>query len=151
MLTRYAPLRRSPSGGIATPDAAPRLACVKPAASVHPEPGSNSSLYISFLLGINALVNCSRYFVVLSLFLSALSMIFSVPPPEASPVRPRSPVSERDCKDTHFLVTSKFFRTFFHTFFSRRSRVGGLRARPAPCCTARCTDRGDRKIFSGFL
>ena len=25
--------------------AAPRLACVKPAASVHPEPGSNSSLY----------------------------------------------------------------------------------------------------------
>ena len=28
--------------------AAPRLACVKPAASVHPEPGSNSSLYISY-------------------------------------------------------------------------------------------------------
>ncbi len=30
--------------------AAPRLACVKPAASVHPEPGSNSSLYIHFSL-----------------------------------------------------------------------------------------------------
>ena len=30
------------------PRAAPRLACVKPAASVHPEPGSNSSLYISY-------------------------------------------------------------------------------------------------------
>ena len=28
------------------PYAAPRLACVKPVASVHPEPGSNSSLYI---------------------------------------------------------------------------------------------------------
>ena len=28
--------------------AAPRLACVKPAASVHPEPGSNSSLYILY-------------------------------------------------------------------------------------------------------
>ena len=28
--------------------AAPRLACVKPAASVHPEPGSNSSLYIHY-------------------------------------------------------------------------------------------------------
>ncbi len=28
----------------ALPDAAPRLACVKPVASVHPEPGSNSSL-----------------------------------------------------------------------------------------------------------
>ena len=30
--------------------AAPRLACVMPAASVHPEPGSNSSLYIFFFL-----------------------------------------------------------------------------------------------------
>ena len=30
--------------------AAPRLACVKPVASVHPEPGSNSSLYIFFIL-----------------------------------------------------------------------------------------------------
>ena len=30
--------------------AAPRLACVKPAASVHPEPGSNSSLYILIFL-----------------------------------------------------------------------------------------------------
>ena len=28
--------------------AAPRLACVKPAASVHPEPGSNSPLYNLF-------------------------------------------------------------------------------------------------------
>ena len=44
-LTCYAPFRRSPSGRIATYYAAPRLACVKPAASVHPEPGSNSSLY----------------------------------------------------------------------------------------------------------
>ena len=45
LLTRYAPLRRSPSMVIANHHAAPRLACVKPAASVHPEPGSNSSLY----------------------------------------------------------------------------------------------------------
>ena len=30
--------------------AAPRLACVKPAASVHPEPGSNSPLFISFFI-----------------------------------------------------------------------------------------------------
>ena len=36
--------------GIATIPDAPRLACVKPVASVHPEPGSNSSLlFISFL------------------------------------------------------------------------------------------------------
>ena len=52
LLTRYAPLRRSPPSGIATRRAAPRLACVKPAASVHPEPGSNSSLYnFSYISG----------------------------------------------------------------------------------------------------
>ena len=44
--TRYSPVRRSPPG-IAT-CAAPRLACVKPVASVHPEPGSNSSLFKLF-------------------------------------------------------------------------------------------------------
>ena len=42
--TRYAPVRRSciPINR----DLTPRLACIRPAASVHPEPGSNSSLYI---------------------------------------------------------------------------------------------------------
>ena len=44
--TRYSPVRRSPPG-IAT-RAAPRLACVRPVASVHPEPGSNSPLYELF-------------------------------------------------------------------------------------------------------
>ena len=38
------PVRRSPSIKASFDDAAPRLACVKPVASVHPEPGSNSSL-----------------------------------------------------------------------------------------------------------
>ena len=43
-------MRHSPPS-IAT-RAAVRLACIKPAASVHPEPGSNSPLYIilSFVL-----------------------------------------------------------------------------------------------------
>ena len=48
--TRYSPVRRSPSICIATNHAAPRLACVKPVASVHPEPGSNSSLLICFFI-----------------------------------------------------------------------------------------------------
>ena len=43
--TRYSPVRRSPSGNASISHAAPRLACVKPVASVHPEPGSNSTLY----------------------------------------------------------------------------------------------------------
>ena len=48
----YVLLTRAPvAGGVQQADrpAAPRLACVKPVASVHPEPGSNSSLlYILF-------------------------------------------------------------------------------------------------------
>ena len=48
--TRYSPVRRSPSICIATNHAAPRLACVKPVASVHPEPGSNSSLFKLFII-----------------------------------------------------------------------------------------------------
>ena len=42
--TRYSPVRRSPAICASTNPAAPRLACVKPVASVHPEPGSNSTL-----------------------------------------------------------------------------------------------------------
>ena len=43
----YALLTRAPVAvRVLLLHAAPRLACVKPAASVHPEPGSNSSLYI---------------------------------------------------------------------------------------------------------
>ena len=52
--TCYSPVRHSPAGGASSSPAAVRLACVKPVASVHPEPGSNSPLlniyYISFLL-----------------------------------------------------------------------------------------------------
>ena len=43
--TRYSPVRRSPAKSASWLPDAPRLACVKPVASVHPEPGSNSSLY----------------------------------------------------------------------------------------------------------
>ena len=45
---RYALLTRAPVAGYrkqASDTAAPRLACVKPVARVHPEPGSNASLY----------------------------------------------------------------------------------------------------------
>ena len=40
--------------------AAPRLACVKPVASVHPEPGSNSSLY-KFLVCFLSRISVSLY------------------------------------------------------------------------------------------
>ncbi len=40
-LTCYSPVRRSVTRSIATPSPIARLACIKHAASVHPEPGSN--------------------------------------------------------------------------------------------------------------
>ena len=48
--TCYSPVRHSPAGGASSSPAAVRLACVKPAASVHPEPGSNSPLLNIFFL-----------------------------------------------------------------------------------------------------
>ena len=47
--TRDSPIRRSPASKASFRSAAPRLACVRPVASVHPEPGSNSPLYIQCL------------------------------------------------------------------------------------------------------
>ena len=59
--TRYSPVRRSPAG-IATP-AAPRLACVKPVASVHPEPGSNSSLFkLFYAFAQDSVISRFKYF-----------------------------------------------------------------------------------------
>ena len=47
----YALLTRAPvAGKVLLLPAAPRLACVKPVASVHPEPGSNSSLFKLFYI-----------------------------------------------------------------------------------------------------
>ena len=57
--TCYSPIRRSPPYCIAATRDAPRLACVKPVASVHPEPGSNSSLYKSISSPVAAASTCS--------------------------------------------------------------------------------------------
>ena len=55
--------------------AAPRLACVKPAASVHPEPGSNSSLYNLYISSlILTLIILSKELTLLDkLFFSVLA------------------------------------------------------------------------------
>ena len=77
--TCYSPVRRSPAKSIATLPAAPRLACVKPVASVHPEPGSNSSLLylVFFLFRINLrttplLPGMDAAFIVYQVYLSRI-------------------------------------------------------------------------------
>ena len=59
------------------PRAAPRLACVKPAASVHPEPGSNSSLYISYISQLDLTIRFSKKLTLsFILFLVLASLYF---------------------------------------------------------------------------
>ena len=78
MHTRCAPVRhsRTPEGALTV-----RLACIRPAASVHPEPGSNSSLYyclsilFSLNLGFRLLVHpCTAVFLTRFLFSASLRM-----------------------------------------------------------------------------
>ena len=53
-------LTRAPvAGEVLLLPAAPRLACVKPVASVHPEPGSNSSLFKLFYYPRSGIRYCS--------------------------------------------------------------------------------------------
>ena len=55
--TCYSPVRRSPADEASFIPAAPRLACVRPVASVHPEPGSNSPLFYLVLYNFSVSSN----------------------------------------------------------------------------------------------
>ena len=96
-------LTRAPvAGGIASllSPAAPRLACVKPVASVHPEPGSNSSLLVYCLFSFSVekgdntlLLYCYQNGSLkvfpgrVSLLLNALELTEKMFPPRVSPRR----------------------------------------------------------------
>ena len=107
--------------------AAPRLACVKPAASVHPEPGSNSSLYIFYLYSSSTILTSSflkrnlrsnvfRVALYISYFLSSMLLVSII-----ISINCRS-FPERDCKGTPFFFhsksQSKIFAFFLELFFS---------------------------------
>ena len=102
-----------PCATLAAPEgAAPvRLACIRPAASVHPEPGSNSSLYycctFSFsCLGLRYVLLCLFTFLLLSL---CWPQAFKEP-------FVRGPLflrGENGCKGTTFFLSRKLFFTFF--------------------------------------
>ena len=59
--TCYSPVRRSPAEQASLLPAAPRLACVKPVASVHPEPGSNSPLLLISFFFFSKINKASHY------------------------------------------------------------------------------------------
>ena len=70
----YALLTRAPVAARELPRcAAPRLACVKPVASVHPEPGSNSPLLFIFFFFFSLIKNTDRFLPTDGCFLTGAS------------------------------------------------------------------------------
>ena len=126
--TRYAPVRRSPPG-IATCDA-PRLACVRPAASVHPEPGSNSPLYKN-----NVLLESWLFVYPLKGNWQINTTIFSqnIISNSKNQFKKASHFGcERDCKDKcYFSIRQIFFKVFFfavscETFAKGTAKISNL-------------------------
>ena len=99
-----------------------RLACIRPAASVHPEPGSNSSLYISIsffsfpVLGSIFGINFFSLSLPLRLFGSSSQRTFSLQ--TSSPSLLSYPLSVfSECKITPFFFLYNTFFDFFYLFF----------------------------------
>ena len=98
--------------------AAPRLACVRPVASVHPEPGSNSSLYLFFFFIIPSkrylteLTSFSLLFLYYTCFFNSFNELLSNGGPVASPF------CESAAKILPFSITIQIFlNVFFELFF----------------------------------
>ena len=107
--------------------AAPRLACVKPAASVHPEPGSNSSLYISYFSQLDPDDSFpirnrrSRSFCFGTCFLVlSFSLFNDLFCTRGLPARFSSPSFFRGCKGRNLF---SFLQIFFENFFSSLPRA----------------------------
>ena len=110
----YALLTRAPVAiKVLLPHDAPRLACVKPVASVHPEPGSNSSLLILF---IPFAQNLYLFIVVLtvcqySYYVSCTTCWYVM---LSKNLRYRF---DCGCKGKNFFLTDKLFKENFESFF----------------------------------
>ena len=105
--------------------AAPRLACVRPVASVHPEPGSNSSLYLFFFFIIPSkrylteLTSFSLLLLYYTCFFNSFNELFLSL--TAAPWPPRfAKVLQRYCLS---LLHSKYFSMFFLNYFSMKWKL----------------------------
>ena len=133
------------AGNVLLHPAAPRLACVKPAASVHPEPGSNSSLYILLIkllapaLLFQLFFNKGIYALIINVniyYTACLFNIFNELFPFLSSGLTALPFWDR--KDTDFFVISKFFRNFFEKNFRFKTSE---ELYPSPLSFAGCKGR----------
>ena len=114
--TRYSPVRRSSAG--ASSPVTPRLACVRPVASVHPEPGSNSSLYLYFLDLFSCLRSSSprprKAGLTVAVFLPCFGcLLYPVCQRTLSSPLPSASTAERDCKGNAFSFLRKRSGNYF--------------------------------------
>ena len=119
--------------------AAPRLACVKPVASVHPEPGSNSPLFILFFLFFLCLSDSQTHNLGLSRHLRSFfsltegfrplpSSCLFIASFQCSLRRPRRQ-RESGYKGTAFIFNHQIFRELFFRSLLFKTRV---RSGPTP-------------------
>ena len=100
------------------PDA-PRLACVKPVASVHPEPGSNSSL-LKLFMSLLKIPSFLQVQVLLTVFIlnTCTTVVYVIFSKNSS----QSVSCETCCKGKDFyFYLPNFFEVFFDLFFWKTS------------------------------
>ena len=111
--------------------AAPRLACVRPAASVHPEPGSNSSLYSNSSRGCPPALS-RRTLPFLRRASTARPVCCTSNFNDLSSLHPGVSPGKRMQRYALFPSQAKLFRMFFHRgchFFCNTLWISGERGR----------------------
>ena len=152
--TRYSPVRRSPSTEASFRHAAPRLACVRPVASVHPEPGSNSSLYIA---AYNLFFSCQDGIVSFNIGSCPLTwttlLLQCVPVLHLSYLFQSSkdrPLPQGETYGDRGLHVRKSKR-FLHTYTRRHRSESGCKSRTFTPYTQIFYQVFSRKNISGFI
>ena len=146
--TCYAPVRRSPSNKASFVHAAPRLACVKPIASVHPEPGSNSSLYIYFFV-----CSLNSSFIVVNFYDGGIFIYLVLILHFCCFQSFKELVSvfvETDCKVTTFFWIDKIFQKKY-LFFLFNHLLFNSQATSLDCGCKVTTFFETTKIFTNFF
>ena len=116
--------------------AAPRLACVKPVASVHPEPGSNSSLLLSCLFLLCKSFQARHLFLFMFCFHRHDHLCLF-----RSPSRQNSPPDLSVFRIDSSLLALVLLLFFLSIVILSMSSVGAFRIQPKNCA----------KLYRSFL
>ena len=115
----YALLTRAPVAiKVLLPHDAPRLACVKPVASVHPEPGSNSSLFkLFYVFAQDSVISGSSILLTVFILNTCTTVVYV----NFSKNSSQSFLSKRGAKVRIFIFIFQIFSKFFSIYFFESS------------------------------